>query len=149
MQLTSLLPIALAGLATALPAALQAQTITEDIIWGVSNFTVGCSQGGCVFRYDIAGSPNSMTPKFRTHCSGLAEKEVLCDDNNIKTTVAPAGWSEDGNQKWNVGVTHTWNTVLSDKSLATWFQYGAQNVTVPYRQPVKFVIKPTQEYGIA
>ncbi|KAJ5505059.1 hypothetical protein N7463_007933 [Penicillium fimorum] len=149
MQLTTLLPIALAGLTTALPAALQIQTITNDIIWGVSNFTIGCSQGGCVFRYDIAGRPNEMTPKFRTHCSGISEKKALCDDRNIATIVSPAGWSAKGDPEWTVDVTHTWKSHLSDKSLATWSQHGAKNVTVPDHNPVQFVMKPTQEYGVA
>ncbi|KAJ5822523.1 hypothetical protein N7447_004863 [Penicillium robsamsonii] len=148
MQLTTLLPIALAGLTTALPAVLQTQTITDDIIWGVSNFTLGCSQGGCIFRYDIAGRANAMTPKFRTHCSGISEKKVLCDDKDITTIVSPAGWSK-GNSQWTVDVTHTWNSHLSDESLATWSQHGAKNVTVPDHKPIQFAMKPTQEYGIA
>ncbi|KAJ5392875.1 hypothetical protein N7465_011849 [Penicillium sp. CMV-2018d] len=144
MQLTTILPIVLAGLATARPAALQAQTITDDIIWSVSNFTVGCSQGGCVYKYDIVGRENAMTPKFRTHCSGITSKKATCDDKNITTIVSPAT-----NPDWNVDVTHTWKSQLSDSSLATWFQHGAKNVTVPDHNPIQFVMKPTQEYGIA
>ncbi|KAJ5973021.1 uncharacterized protein N7479_002939 [Penicillium vulpinum] len=149
MQLITILPVVLAGLTTALPAVLQSQTITDDIIWSVSNFTLGCSQGGCVFNYDIDGSQNTMTPKFHTHCDGIADKKVLCDDENITTIVSPAGYSTDGNPEWNVDITHTWRASLSDNSLATYFQHGAKNVAVPDHAPVQFVMKPTQEYGIA
>ncbi|KAJ5463965.1 hypothetical protein N7475_007100 [Penicillium sp. IBT 31633x] len=144
MQLTTILPIVLAGLSTALPATLQANTITDDIIWSVSNFTIGCSPGGCAYRYDIVGSENGMTPEFRTHCSGIENARVLCDNRNISTTVSSVG-----NPDWNVQVTHRWRAVLSEYTTATWFQHGAKNVTVPDQEPVMFVMKPTQEYGIA
>ena len=144
MQLTTILPIVLAGLASARPANLQTKTITDDIIWGVSNFTIGCSPGGCAYRYDIVGRENTMTPKFRTNCSGVTGERVLCDDKNITTIVSPAA-----NPVWNVDVTHTWKSQLSDNTLATWFQHGAKNVTVPDHNPIQFVMKPTQEYGIA
>ncbi|KAJ5780185.1 hypothetical protein N7457_005345 [Penicillium paradoxum] len=146
MQLTAILPIVLAGLSAALPqpATLQSNTITDDIIWSVSNFTIGCSQGGCTFAYDIVGRENSQTPKFRTHCSGIEKQKVKCDDEHITTTVSPAG-----NPVWKVEVIHSWKSWLTDASLATWWQQGEKDVTVPDRNPVRFVMKPTQEYGIA
>ncbi|KAJ5565626.1 hypothetical protein N7535_007264 [Penicillium sp. DV-2018c] len=144
MQLTNILPILLAGLTTALPSTLQAHTITDDVIWGISNFTLGCSQGGCVFDYDIVGRENEATPKFRTHCSGTESQKVACDDKNITTIVSPAG-----NPEWNVDVTHSWKTWLADNSLATWYQHGSKNVTVPDNRPIRFVMRPTQEYGVA
>ncbi|CAI7602176.1 unnamed protein product [Penicillium glandicola] len=141
MQLTTILPILLAGLTTARPAVLQSQTITDDIIWSVSNFTTGCSPGGCVFSYDIVGRANAMTPKFRTHCDGISEERVYCDDKNITTIVSAVGA-----QEWEVDVTHTWKSYLSGNTLATWFQHGAKNVTIPDLNPIQFVMKPTQEY---
>ncbi|KXG50536.1 uncharacterized protein PGRI_070270 [Penicillium griseofulvum] len=152
MKLATILSIALAGLTTARPAALEAQkvqTITDDLIWSVSDFVIGCSQGGCVFRYDITGDENEMTPKFSTHCDGIVGQATLCEDNNITTTVSPAGWTADSKAQWEVGVVHTWKTWLSDDSLATWYQHGVKNATVPDRNPVHFVMKPTKEYGIA
>ncbi|KAJ5881523.1 uncharacterized protein N7529_000195 [Penicillium soppii] len=142
MQLT--IPLMLAGLATALPSAAKVNTISPEVIWSVSNFTIGCSQGGCIFEYDIAGRANSETPPFSTHCSGAEKKRVYCDDKNITTTVSPAG-----NPLWTVDVTHRWNTWLDPTSLATWYQSGAKNVTVPDHNPIKFVMQPTEEYGVA
>lgn len=138
------LPLLLAGMATALPYAAKVNTITNEIVWSVSEFTIGCSQGGCIFDFDISGSPNAKTPAFNTHCSGIEKQEVICEDKNITTTVSPAG-----NPSWNVDVTHRWQTWLDPQYKATWFQKGAKNVSVPDTNPVSFDFKPTKEYGVA
>lgn len=138
------LPLLLAGMATALPYAAKVNTITDEVVWSVSQFTIGCSQGGCIFDFDISGRPNAQTPPFNTHCAGSEKQVVICDDKNITTTVSPAG-----NPVWNVDVTHRWSTQLDANTKAIWYQKGAKNATVPDNNPVSFDFKPTKEYGIA
>ncbi|KAL2067454.1 hypothetical protein VTL71DRAFT_1879 [Oculimacula yallundae] len=79
----------------------------NPISWRVTNFSEGCSPGGCVYQFNIA-SPNTPSslgePAFNTVCHGtnVANKMQPCDNPAITVNELP------GSGKFTLVVEHQW-----------------------------------------
>ncbi|KAG0649115.1 hypothetical protein D0Z07_4164 [Hyphodiscus hymeniophilus] len=63
------------------------------VSWTLSNFSVGCSPGGCEYRFNIS-SHNSQgpLPAFSTSCSGIEagnDTYHACSDAQIQSLMRP------------------------------------------------------------
>lgn len=144
MQLTSALGIVLsvASLTAALPTKRDTQTDPSDspsLTYHVSDFSTGCSPGGCVYDFKVYGVESENTPAFNTTCSGkTTEKEYQpCKDPNIKSLLTPGVYPD-----WNIKVQHHWLTGPFDEH---WTR-GEKNITSMDKD---FEIPVTKPFGVS
>ncbi|KAG4439458.1 hypothetical protein IFR05_005070 [Cadophora sp. M221] len=77
--------------------------------WRITNFTEGCSPGGCVYSFAIA-SPSTLSPlnepPFTTICTGtnVANKMQACHNPAITANEIP------GPGEFTLVVQHEWTT---------------------------------------
>lgn len=140
MQLTSVFSFALLStLSIAAPfRTLSKSSPSPALTWHVSDFTAGCSPGGCVYNFHIAGVATPNTPGFNTTCSGTTGKDEYqpCRDQQIRATVKP-----ETPPQWNVDVQHGWT-----KDEAEFWAVGNANTTAPAKS---FKIPVSEQYGVA
>ncbi|EAW14056.1 uncharacterized protein ACLA_070890 [Aspergillus clavatus NRRL 1] len=114
------------------------QTPNPALTWHVSDFSTGCSPGGCVYRFNILGIAAPNTPGFNTTCNGtdVQEDYAFCQDKHIKANVIPLPYP-----LWKVDAIHAWF-----KSGAEFYAEGSANVTSSMEN---FTIPVTRTYGVA
>ncbi|PYI08269.1 hypothetical protein BO78DRAFT_395878 [Aspergillus sclerotiicarbonarius CBS 121057] len=138
MQLLAYLPLALStlGLTSASPIR---RAESPALTWHVSNFTTGCSPGGCTYNFNIFGIATANTPGFNTTCSGTDTTSDLtsCADPLVRSRVQPETYPQ-----WNIRVEHAW----TEPGDMEFYDFGETNVTSPARL---FTIPVTEEYGVA
>ncbi|PYH44253.1 uncharacterized protein BP01DRAFT_374834 [Aspergillus saccharolyticus JOP 1030-1] len=142
MQLTTLFGLALStlSLTSASPMNYPSRRDSAALTWHVSNFTTGCSPGGCVYNFNILGIATKYTPGFNTSCSGTTESSddlVSCQNPLIKSRVKAEPYP-----LWNVRVEHEW----IETGDAEFYAFGETNVT---SSTPRFTIPVTEEYGVA
>ncbi|PYH83006.1 hypothetical protein BO82DRAFT_401028 [Aspergillus uvarum CBS 121591] len=144
MQLTTLFSLALStlSLTSASPISYPSRRDSAALTWHVSNFTTGCSPGGCVYNFNILGVATKNTPGFNTTCSGTttdssSDDLVSCQNPLIKSRVKAEPYP-----LWNVRAEHEW--ILPGD--AEFFAFGETNVT---SSTPRFTIPVTEEYGVA
>ncbi|KAJ5112640.1 hypothetical protein N7532_000685 [Penicillium argentinense] len=135
MQLTTIVPVLLSSLSLT-AAAPQEVPAT----WKATDLDIGCSPGGCSWRFNITGAASENTPRFHTHCEGIAPNATLCTDKNITARVKPLTYP-----KFNIWVQHQWH-IIEDETDQHYWQSGDANVT---DAQTRFQIKPDQFYGVA
>jgi hypothetical protein len=97
--------------------------------WQVTNYTEGCSPGGCVYNFNIAwrGSPTNE-PAFSTTCQGTnvagPGNYQPCDDANIvsnaisgdlnETVFVSHKWVDENGNRYNVSGSVTLDTPLPE-----------------------------------
>ncbi|RAL17712.1 uncharacterized protein BO97DRAFT_334202 [Aspergillus homomorphus CBS 101889] len=143
MQLTTLFGLALStlSLTSASPISYPSRRDSAALTWHVSNFTTGCSPGGCVYNFNILGIATKNTPGFNTTCSGTTDSSddlISCQDHLVKSRVKAEPYP-----LWNVRVEHVW---LRSGGEAEFFAFGETNVT---SSTPRFTIPVTEEYGVA
>lgn len=111
---------------------------SRALTWHVSNFTTGCSPGGCVFDLSILAFGTKNTPGFNTTCSGTDEQDGYkpCADKNVRAQLNPLLYPE-----WNVKVKHVW----MDNVGGEFESVGETNVTSGTKA---FKIPVGLEYGV-
>ncbi|KAL2832959.1 hypothetical protein BDW59DRAFT_138971 [Aspergillus cavernicola] len=159
MHLRSILPIAVTLLTTAstttaspalsskgaLPQSahrvpLRADPTNPSLTWHVSAFDIGCSPGGCVYSFNIAGVASQNTPGFNTTCNGTSTEHnyVECKDTGVLSQVVPQGYPN-----WTVQAQHHWR----EGAYADYYAVGALNITQGTGE--KFDIPVAEVYGVA
>lgn len=124
------------GFSSIIPAR-EANGGNPALTWHVSNFTTGCSPGGCVYDFNIRGVETDNTPGFDTKCSGNDEQDGYkpCDNRHVRAQMNPHTYPE-----WNIKVKHVWTDEVGE-----YMTIGEANVTAP--SPA-FEMKVTQNYGV-
>lgn len=139
MHLQTILPLTLlSALSLSSASAIPARAKDSPALtWHVSDFTTGCSPGGCVYHFNIAGVETPNTPGFDTRCSGTDTQDgyKACDDKHVLATLNPKTYPV-----WNVQVKHAWTGDLGRD-----YTTGQANVTAEME---KFDIPVSQEYGV-
>lgn len=136
---TTALPLALLSAlsltsASVIPARANGN---PALTWHVSDFSTGCSPGGCIYNFDIKGIETENTPGFETHCTGSDTQESYkaCDDGHVLATLNPETYPV-----WNVQVKHAWTGDLG-RDYAT----GQKNITADTQN---FDIPVSHAYGV-
>ncbi|KAJ5805220.1 hypothetical protein N7474_011107 [Penicillium riverlandense] len=141
MRFTLLTPVAL--LATlGLSAPITDAANEAAPAWKVTDFTTGCSPGGCTYSFHIHAAKSANTPGFSTSCNGTDEQGGLkpCKNPNILSNIKPETYP-----KWEITVQHQWHPQEGSTRYAT----GSRNVSVPDTEPsASFTMKPTAEAGV-
>ncbi|XMA11449.1 hypothetical protein WAI453_004240 [Rhynchosporium graminicola] len=93
--------------------------------WRISNFSEGCSPGGCVYHFNIASPATHSSlnePVFSTVCHGtnVANKMQPCDDPAVTVDDFP------GQGAFTLVVEHQWR----NKKGVTYFVRGNQTVEI-------------------
>ncbi|KAL2872705.1 uncharacterized protein BJX67DRAFT_340169 [Aspergillus lucknowensis] len=109
------------------------------LTWYVSSFETGCSPGGCVYSFNIAGVASANTPGFNTTCNGTSvEKDyVECKDKGVLSQLVPAQYPN-----WTVKAQHRWRKGEWEQ----YYAYGEKNVTA---EAENFTIRVGEVYGVA
>ncbi|KAG4412250.1 hypothetical protein IFR04_014618 [Cadophora malorum] len=129
--------------ALALPSPAPSNSYPTKTSWEVSNYTEGCSPGGCVYNFDIASptTPSSLKePAFRTNCTGtnVAGTMQPCLDPSITANSIP------GPGKFTLVIQHEW----TDEEGVTYFLGGNRTVEIG-GYPKRFVVEQTSVSAIA
>ncbi|KAK0103035.1 hypothetical protein ONS95_000783 [Cadophora gregata] len=138
LTLTSFLATTLA-----LPSPASSPYPTSKPSWRVSNYTEGCSPGGCIYNFDIESpsTPSSLKePTFRTHCTGtnVAGTMQACRNPSITANSLP------GPGKFTLVIQHSW----TDKEAVTYFVGGNRTVEIG-GYPKGFLVEQTSVSAIA
>ncbi|KAH7330395.1 hypothetical protein BKA65DRAFT_565679 [Rhexocercosporidium sp. MPI-PUGE-AT-0058] len=126
----------------ALPSASSYPTSPYPA-WRITNFTEGCSPGGCIYSFAIA-SPSTPSPfnepAFATICTGtnVAGKMQACGNPAISANEIP------GPGKLTLLVQHEWTT----KEGVTYFVKGNQTEEIG-GYPKGFEVPETEVSAIA
>ncbi|KAL2218503.1 hypothetical protein M432DRAFT_590579 [Thermoascus aurantiacus ATCC 26904] len=106
--------------------------------WHVSGFQTGCSPGGCVYSFSIAGPATQSAPAFNTTCRGtdVAGDYQSCADPAVSANLIPRTYPV-----WGVQVKHEWT-----RGSGHYTALGNANIT---QGTTSFSVPVTQEYGVA
>ncbi|PVH86134.1 hypothetical protein DL98DRAFT_604004 [Cadophora sp. DSE1049] len=143
---TSSLLLTITALFTSTSLALPSPSSTSyptTSSWRVSNYTEGCSPGGCVYSFDIASpsTPSSFKePAFLTTCTGtnVAGHMQPCQNPSITANSLP------GPGKFTLVIQHEWTT----EDGVTYFLGGNRTVEIG-GYPKGFLVEQTQVSAIA
>ncbi|OJJ01510.1 hypothetical protein ASPVEDRAFT_52439 [Aspergillus versicolor CBS 583.65] len=154
MHFSNIVPVALSLFASASasvyavpPTAMRipmrnaaADPTNPALTWHASNFTLGCSPGGCAYNFNIQGLSSQNTPGFNATCNGTSTQEdyAPCNDKGVLAKINPTPKSEN----WTLHVEHTWRKPGN----AAFYAFGEQNVTSSTKQ---FKISVKDVYGVA
>ncbi|CAL5869793.1 uncharacterized protein PFLUO_LOCUS4023 [Penicillium psychrofluorescens] len=141
MRVTLLTPVALLS-TLGLSAPITDAGTAAAPAWKVTDFTTGCSPGGCVYSFNIHAAKSANTPAFSTTCNGTDEQNGLqpCEDANILSNLKPETYP-----KWEIIVQHKWHPEEGSTRFAT----GSKNVSVPdTNKAASFTMEPTAESGV-
>ncbi|KAH7383599.1 hypothetical protein BKA64DRAFT_682680 [Cadophora sp. MPI-SDFR-AT-0126] len=127
-------------LALPFPAITSYPTKTS---WRVSNYTEGCSPGGCVYSFDIASpsTPSSLKePSFHTICTGtnVAGSMQPCSNPAITANSLPLPGA------FTLVIQHEWTT----EEGVTYFLGGNRTVEIG-GYPKGFLVEQTEVSAIA
>lgn len=136
-MLLSILPVTLFSALSAASAIPVRSTGNPALTWHVSNFSTGCSPGGCIYNFNIAGIGTENTPGFNTTCSGNDVQDGYnpCADKHVRAQLNPHTYPE-----WNLKVKHVWFDEVGE-----YMSIGQVNITSPADA---FKIPVRQQYGV-
>ncbi|KAL4801493.1 hypothetical protein BDV18DRAFT_149050 [Aspergillus unguis] len=126
------------------PNAFRVMDRTSDptnpaLTWHLSHFDIGCSPGGCAYRFNILGHASKNTPGFNTSCNGTTNQDdyAPCKDKGILAQIEPATYPN-----WTVQVQHQWREGM----FSEFYALGERNVT---GNSTTFTIPVQEVYGVA
>lgn len=119
----------LAGLAASVAPLADARSVYHldgsggKAPWQVTGFDVGCSPGGCAYRFVISGHAYPNTPGFNTTCQGtdVAGDYQPCADKTVSANLIPRSYP-----LWTLQVRHRWSV---DNFGGFSEEYGSANIT--------------------
>jgi len=155
-------PLLLATLLTstlALPTTTHLDLSTASLpTWSVTNWTEGCSPGGCTYSFNIsthapppatAYNPSSPYPEpaFSTFCSGtdVQNRFVACDNPNVLANEVP------GVSNLTLMIQHVWQAPLAgdEGEVGTFWILGNHTIVFPIVKPAAFEVPQMEMYAIA